>query len=84
LAGRDAKIITGVRLGAGRIRAPKDKVRDVRAAIHKLEIGSVQRHERPKYLVRLRGRLHHIERICAADAAPLKRQLERTLAKRQV
>ena len=81
LGGRDAKIITGIRLGAGRIRAPKDKVRDVRAAIHKLEINHIQEHEKPKYLVRLRGRLNHIDCICAADAAPLKRQLEQTLGK---
>lgn len=81
LAGRDAKIITGIRLGAGRIRAPKDKVRDLRASIHKLEIDRIQKHAKTKYLVRLRGQLKHIEGICAADAAPLKRQLERAIGK---
>ena len=78
--GRKAKIVTGIRLGAGRIRAPKDKVRDLRAAIHKLEVGCIEEHKKPKYLQSVRGRLHHIERICAADAAPLKRQLEQALA----
>ena len=82
LGGQDAKIITGIRLGAGRIRAPKDKVRDARAAIHKLEIYLIPAHTKRGYLVSLRGRLHHIERICEADAVPLKRQLERALAKR--
>jgi hypothetical protein len=79
--GKAAKIITGVRLGAGRVRAPKDKVRDLRAAIHRLEIGCIEKQKRAKYLESLQGRLHHIERICAADVALLKRQLERVLAK---
>ena len=38
LAGRAPKVITGIRLGAGRIRAPKDKLHDIRAAIHKLDV----------------------------------------------
>jgi hypothetical protein len=79
LTDRDAKIITGIRLGAGRARAPKDKLRDIRAAIHKLEIGAISRSERRKYIASLKGRLNHIERICSKDASRLIRKLESVL-----
>lgn len=79
LSGRDAKVITGVRLGAGRLRAPKEKLADLRAAIHKLELSVMERPERGKYIESLRGRLRHIDSICPQDALPLQRQLERAL-----
>jgi hypothetical protein len=71
LTGCQPKIITGVRLGAGRIRVPKEKLHDIRAAIHKLEIGAVTPDKREKYILSLNGRLGHVQRICASDAAPL-------------
>ena len=80
LSGRDTKVITGIRLGAGRARAPKDKLHDIRAAIHKLEIGVISPRERGKYIESLRGRLNHIERICSADAARLIGKLELVLS----
>jgi hypothetical protein len=80
LTGRDPKVITGVRLGAGRVRAPKDKLRDIRAAIHKLQIGCINRCDRKQYLNKLEGRLNHIEQICPQDALLLKRQLQRVLS----
>jgi hypothetical protein len=79
LTGRDPKVITGVRLGAGRVRAPKEKLHDIRAAIHKLQISCISRSDRKQYLNRLAGRLNHIEQICPQDALPLKRQLQRVL-----
>ena len=80
LTGRDPKIITGVRLGAGRVRAPKEKLSDIRAAIHKLETGRINGQEREKYIASLRGRLNHIERICAQDATRLWAKLESVLS----
>jgi hypothetical protein len=80
MTGRKPKVITGVRLGAGRIRAPKEKLRDIRAAIHKLQIGCVKEHQREKYITSLKGRLNHIERICLQDASPLKQMLQSTLS----
>jgi RNA-directed DNA polymerase len=81
LAGRAPKVITGIRLGAGRIRAPKDKLHDIRAAIHKLEVGRIGKHERTRYITSVEGRLNHIERICADDAITLKKRLQEALKK---
>jgi hypothetical protein len=81
LTGRAPKVITGIRLGAGRIRAPKDKLRDIRAAIHKLEVGRVEKHGRTRYITNVEGRLNHIERICADDAITLKKRFQATLQK---
>jgi hypothetical protein len=75
LNGRDSKVITGVRLGNKRIRAPKEKLSDIRAAIHKLEIGQIANYQRDKYIVSLNGKINNIERICAQDAQPLKQRL---------
>jgi RNA-directed DNA polymerase len=80
LTERDPKIITGVRLGAGRVRATKEKLSDIRAAIHKLETGLIKGREREEYIASLQGRLGHIERICAQDASRLRRRLELVLA----
>jgi hypothetical protein len=80
LKGCKPKIITGVRLGAGRIRVPKEKLHDIRAAIHKLEIGAVTSDKRERYVLSLNGRLGHVQRICASDAAPLIARLQSILA----
>ena len=73
--GHDSKVITGVRLGNRRIRAPKEKLSDIRAAIHKLEIGQIADCQRDKYIASLNGRIKNIEQICALDARPLKQRL---------
>jgi RNA-directed DNA polymerase len=80
LTGRHSKVVTGIRLGDTRIRAQKDKLQDIRAAIHKLEIGHVERSQIEMYVANVKGRLGHIERICAHDAAYLKRRLGRVLS----
>lgn len=77
LTARDSKVITGVRLGASETRAPKEKIRDLRAAIHKLLIGRIEARDRGKYLESLMGRVNHIESLCARDARRLKSDLER-------
>jgi hypothetical protein len=75
LNGHDSKVITGVRLGNKRIRVPSDKLSDIRAAIHKLEIGCIADYQRKKYIASLNGRLNNIECICSQDARPLKQRL---------
>jgi hypothetical protein len=75
LNGHDSKVITGVRLGNKRIRVPKDKLGDMRAAIHKLEIGCIADCQREEYIASLNGRINNIQRICAQDARPLKQRL---------
>jgi len=75
LNGHDSKVITGVRLGNKKIRVPNDKLSDIRAAIHKLEIGCIADYQRENYIASLNGRLNNIERICAQDARPLKQRM---------
>jgi len=79
LTARDPKVITGVRLGASRVRAPKEKLKDIRAAIHKLKVGTVKGHQLERYIAGLKGRIDHVERICPQDADPLKKMLQRVL-----
>jgi RNA-directed DNA polymerase len=80
LSGRDVKIVTGSRIGAGRLRAPKEKLADLRAAIHKIQMAKVERAVLGKYIESLKGRLRHIESICPQDALPLRRMLQRALS----
>lgn len=80
LTWEDPKVITGIRLGAGRTRAPREKLHDIRAAIHKLEIGLIGKRERKQYLSKLTGRINHIEQICPQDALPLKQKLQHALS----
>jgi hypothetical protein len=80
LNGSDSKVITGVRLGKKIIRAPKEKLSDIRAAIHKLEIGKITDCQRDKYIASLNGRINNIERICVQDARPLKQRLVSALS----
>ena len=61
-------------------RLTKEKLGDIRAAIHKLETGRIKGRGREEYIASLQGRLGHIERICAQDASPLRRRLELVLA----
>jgi hypothetical protein len=77
LNGRDAKVITGVRRGAHGLRAEKSKLNDIRAAIHKLELGVVPNGDLDAYLRSTTGRIRYIKQLCAADAAPLQRAFDR-------
>ena len=81
---RNAKVIAGVRLGAGGTRAPKEKLHDIRAAIHKLELGRITKQQRKQYVATLTGRLNHIEQICPRDAVRLRQKLLLVLSGRSV
>ncbi len=76
LGPRDVKIITGNRLGAGRVRAPRSKLKDIRAGLHKLKLGLIPANEMPKYVAALKARIRHIASICAQDAHSLQASLD--------
>jgi RNA-directed DNA polymerase len=76
LGPRDVKIITGNRLGARSVRAPRSKLKDVRAGIHKIELGLIPSDKLSKYLASLRARITHIASICARDATSLQEKLD--------
>ena len=63
------KIVAGIRAGKDGPRAPKEKLSDLRAGFHKLELGLVPDDEKPAYIKRLAARVSHINQICPKDAA---------------
>lgn len=76
------KIVAGIRAGKDGPRAPKNKLSDLRAGFHKLELGLVPDDEKPAYIRRLAARVSHINQICPKDAARYQAllQLLRTTA----
>ncbi len=76
LGPRDVKIITGNRLGARSVRAPKSKLKGARAGIHKIELGLIPSDKLSEYVASLRARITHIASICARDATSLQAKLD--------
>jgi len=74
LGPRDEKIITGGRLGRSQVRAPHKKMDELRAAIHRLAIGSVGDDDLERYRMNLAARIAHIGSIHKGDADKLRRQ----------
>lgn len=74
-----SKETCGVRVGKSRVRATKDKLRDLRAAVHKIEIGTIPGPNLEAYVLQTRSRINHVARICKKDALPLQERLERAL-----
>lgn len=73
LGPNDEKLITGVRLGRTHVRAPHRKMSELRAAIHRLAVGSVEPDEIDKYRKNLAARIGHIASIHTGDAVKLRR-----------
>ncbi len=65
---RAPKLITGTRLGAAEIRAPREKLSRIRSGIHKIERGLVEAEETEKYLKGLVAQLRFIHHLCPKDA----------------
>lgn len=75
LTPRDSKLITGVRLGRGRIRACKVKLRDIRAGIHNIGIGKFTNRGQAKDIESLKAKISYVNSICEQDAIPLSASL---------
>jgi RNA-directed DNA polymerase len=76
---RDAKVITGTRLGANGIRAPQEKLSRVRSGIHKFEAGTVADEKAERYIKGLVGQLRFIHHLCPKDAARHASDLQRVV-----
>jgi hypothetical protein len=73
LGPRAEKLVTGVRIGKVGPRAPHRKMSELRAAIHRLAVGSVDAAELGKYRQNLSARIAHLGTLHEGDAAKLKR-----------
>jgi len=72
---RAIKLLTGTRLGAGQVRAPKEKLSRVRSGIHKLRNGLVREQDEEKYISGLVAQLRFIHQLCPEDVRPYARDL---------
>lgn len=68
----DEKLVTGVRIGRARTRLPHVLASEIRAAIHRLAIGSVPPEDEGRYRANLGGRLAYLGSLDAKDAANLR------------
>jgi hypothetical protein len=64
---RATKVLTGTRLGAGQVRAPKEKLSRIRSGIHKLRTGLVREEDEEKYISGLVAQLRFIHQLCPED-----------------
>ena len=71
------KKIAGTRLGKEEVRATHQKMSELRAAIHRLELGIVPPDEREKYVKNLCGRIAHINSVCPRDGKKIALQAAR-------
>jgi RNA-directed DNA polymerase len=72
---RAIKLLTGTRLGAGQVRAPKEKLSRVRSGIHKLRTGLVREEDEEKYISGLVAQLRFIHQLCPEDVRPYANDL---------
>jgi RNA-directed DNA polymerase len=77
---RAPKLITGTRLGAGGVRASREKLSRIRSGIHKFERGLVDADETEKYIKGLIGQLRFIHQLCPRDACKYAAQLRTATA----
>lgn len=76
LGPKSEKIITGARVGKRDVRIPHRKMAELRAAVHRLEIGAVPPSEMEHYLQNLAGRLTHARSVNQRDATKILKQME--------
>lgn len=75
LGQRDAKHVTGPRLGRGKVRACRKMMGEVRAGIFNLQRGKYTSRGHDKDLESVQGKIAHIRFVCPADAQKLEVQL---------
>lgn len=78
LGTKSEKNVTGVRIGRYGPRAPRRKMSELRAAIHRLAVGEIGAAEIERYRQNLSARVAHISTIHEADAAKLKRHAKKS------
>jgi hypothetical protein len=76
LGPRDTKEITGIRLGGEMLRAPRRKLSDIRAGIHKIKLGVIAEENLSRYVAQLCGRLQHVIAINPKDGLDLFLELQ--------
>lgn len=81
LGTKNVKVITGVRLGRFTTRASREKMSELRAALHRLATGKVKPDELDRYRQNLAARIAHVASIHKGDAEKLRCQA-RTLGVR--
>lgn len=64
---RAVKLLTGTRLGAQQVRAPKEKLSRIRSGIHKLRSGLVRIEDEERYIGGLVAQLRFICQLCPDD-----------------
>lgn len=69
------KLLTGTRLGASRVRAPREKLSRIRSGIHKLRTGLVMKGREEEYIGGLVGQLRFIHQLCPSDVGAYARKL---------
>lgn len=72
----DEKVVTGARIGRFTVRAPHRKMAELRAAIHRLQIGAVPAADMKRYLTNLTSRIAHIRQLHGGDARKLERMAQ--------
>jgi retron-type reverse transcriptase len=76
------KLITGTRLGAHGIRAPREKLSRIRSGIHKFESGLVSEDDAEKYLKGLVAQLRFVHQLSPRDAFRYALKLQKTVPER--
>jgi hypothetical protein len=71
----DVKLLTGTRLGAGRVRAPKEKLSRIRSGIHKLRSGLVEERDQGRYIQGLIGQMRFVHQLCPRDVRSCAKEL---------
>jgi hypothetical protein len=72
-----AKLITGTRLGAHGVRAPREKLSRIRSGIFKFERGLVSDSAVDRYLKGLVAQLRFVHQLCPKDALRYAESLRR-------
>ena len=72
---RQIKLLTGTRLGAASVRAPRQKLLRVRSGIHKLRTGMVSPEDQVRFIDGLIGQLEYIGRLHKKDSYSLSKAL---------
>lgn len=77
---RSEKLITGTRLGAKGIRAPREKLDRIRSGIHHFQIGHISDNKAERYMKGLVAQLRFVHQLCPKDAQSYAEKLRASAA----